>query len=168
MSTMNLTLKKESKGKSALILIISIAIPLLLGFLSSAMSGDMRATYSNLNTPPLSPPGWLFGIVWPIMYTLMGIAFYMILRVDSPVAVRGRAIAFYIIQLALNIFWSPVFFGIRAYWPAVLIIAGMDIMVILCIYCFRNIRKAAGNLLIPYIVWLAFATYLSVGVAILN
>lgn len=168
MSVMNGTLEHESKGKRVLALIACIAAPILLGFLSSALSGDMEAMYDSLNLPPLSPPNQLFGIVWPIMYALMGIAFYLVIREHTDAHLKRMAVVFYIIQLVLNIFWSPVFFGGDAFVPASVIIIAMDILTAITIRYFLAVRRAAGYLLVPYLVWLLFATYLSIGVAVLN
>ena len=168
MTTMNGTLEHESKGKRALILIVCIAVPILLGFLSSALSGTMEALYDSLRLPPLSPPNQRFGIIWPIMYALMGIAFYLVIRENADARLKRTAVTFYIIQLVLNIFWSPVFFGGDAFIAASVIIIAMDILVAITMRYFLAVRRAAGYLLIPYLIWLLFATYLSIGVAVLN
>lgn len=169
MSTMNLTAKHhESKGKQALMLIVSVAAPLLIGFFSSMLAGDMQAIYSGFTKPPLSPPNWLFGIAWAVLYVLMGIALFLVWREDAPMHTKRRAITFYTIQLALNFIWSPVFFGVDAHWVAAVIIIVMDVLVILTMRSFHAIRPVAVNLLIPYLAWLLFATYLTIGVAILN
>jgi tryptophan-rich sensory protein len=156
------------KKKNIIILIVSIAIPLLVGFASSMIAGDMKAMYEQMVKAPLSPPGWLFGVVWPVMYTLMGIAWFLTYHSDGLRHYKNISTGLYIAQLAANFFWSILFFKGDYLWPAFALIIALDILVLLCVIFFRKTRPAAGNLMIPYFIWLAFATYLNLSFAVLN
>lgn len=137
-----------------------------LGFLSSQVSGDIKSKYAALSLPPLSPPGWLFGVMWPLLYLLIAIATYRVFM--SSDLLRGKALTTLAVGILLNLLWSPVFFGLGLYWAAVILIAAMDVLTVLTIRQFRRIDKAAAWLLVPYLLWLIFATYLTIGVALKN
>ena len=92
-------------------LLICLGIPLAVGGLSALISGGM-GSYGNFVQPPLSPPGWLFPLVWTILYLLMGYASYRILTSGAPEAEKRSVLLFYGAQLALNFLWSPIFFGL--------------------------------------------------------
>ena len=150
-------------------LIIAIAIPELVGFLSAIITGNIGETYKSLKSPPLSPPGIIFPIVWAILYALMGIASYIIFE-----EVKGRqneqkqAISFYGAQLAVNFIWPIIFFQLKAYTAAVFVIFILLILVIITAARFKALNKTVFWLFVPYIAWLLFATYLNIGVAVLN
>lgn len=156
------------RTKGILTVIACIAFPLFLGSLSSFLSGDMREMYLRLAKPPLSPPGWLFGVVWPILYVLMGIASYRILVGSAEEQAKREAVILYALQLFVNFMWSIVFFGVSSFWTAFAVILILDILVALCIVRFGRIDAAAAGLLWPYMAWILFATYLNVAVALLN
>ena len=139
-----------------------------MGFLSSFIAGDLRGKYEALNLPPLSPPGWLFGVVWPILYVMMGVALFLIITAPVPSQSKTVPLVLFAIQLALNVIWSPVFFRGDMFWAAFVIILLLDIALIACMITFFRIHKVAGVLLVPYALWLLFATYLNAGCAILN
>ncbi len=152
---------------SVVALIICIAIPLVAGLVSSWISGDIPGVYATLNKP-FTPPVWLFGVVWPTLYVLMGIALYLVYRTEAMSYAKGLALVLFVAQMALNFAWSPVFFAARAYAASVVIMIALDVVVVFTMLVFRSIRRAAGNLLIPYIVWLGIATCLNIGVAAMN
>lgn len=131
------------------------------------LAGDIKGIYETLVQPPLSPPNWLFGIVWPILYILMGVAFYRLITVQD---MRKKTLptVLFCLQLLLNFFWSIVFFGNDMLWYAFVIIIALDIAVFACIATFMRHDKIAAWLLIPYMVWICFATYLNLACAILN
>lgn len=148
-------------------LLISLAIPLGVGGLAALLSGGMD-TYSTLKQPPLSPPGWIFPIVWTILYLLMGYASYRIATSDAPKNQRKNALTFYGIQLFLNFLWPIVFFRLQWYWAAFILLVILWIFIYITMYCFETIDETAENLLIPYLLWVTFAGYLNLGVALLN
>ena len=153
-------------------MIKTIAIQILLaeavGALSAALSGNIGGIYPTLNQPPLSPPGWVFPIVWPILYALMGIAAALVLAAPAPQEEKARALKLYAAQLMINFLWSIIFFRFENYWMALIFLLALDILVAVTLIKFWKIRPAAGWLLVPYLLWILFATYLNWGVAQLN
>ncbi|MDF2514255.1 MAG: TspO protein [Herbinix sp.] len=147
---------------------ISAGIALLLGFLSSILSGNSGEIYRSLELPPYSPPGWLFGVIWPILYILMGIAAYLVYITPSSPEDKRNALFTYAAQLLVNFSWSIVFFRFSAYGAAVLVLALLIFLVALTLMFFFKINKAAAYLMIPYLIWLLIAYYLNVGVYVLN
>ena len=148
--------------------LISLAIPLAVGILASLLTGGGMGNYAVMNNPPLSPPGWLFPIVWTTLYLLMGYASYRVYTSSGdPVAIR-KALRLYGIQLGLNFLWPLVFFGLQWYWAAFALLLGLWVAIYLTIRAFSSIDEKAGDLLIPYLLWVTFAGYLNAGVAILN
>ena len=153
---------KENRKK----LIICLAIPLAVGGLATLLSGGTES-YRVMNQPPLSPPGWVFPIVWTILYALMGISAARVsLSPDSPT--RQRGLNLFIIQLVINFFWSLIFFNAQAYGFAFLWLILLWFLVLWMIISFRRVDRAAALLQIPYLLWLTFAAYLSYGVWLLN
>jgi tryptophan-rich sensory protein len=148
--------------------IISVGIALLTGFLSSILSGNPNTVYKTLTLPPYSPPGWLFGVVWPILYILMGIAAYLVFISDSKPADKRKALITYAAQLLVNFSWSIVFFRFQEYGLAVVVLALLLLLVTLTIMFFYNLYHLSAWLLIPYYLWLIFAFYLNTGVFVLN
>ena len=148
-------------------LLIAIFIPEAVGLLSSFVTGNIGDAYTNYTKPPLSPPGILFPIVWIILYALMGVASYIIYD-----AKRGEkqheALTFYGLQLAVNFIWPIIFFRFEAYWVAVIVILILLALVLITAVKFKELNVTAFWLLAPYVAWLIFATYLNIGVAVLN
>lgn len=148
-------------------LLIALAIPLVVGGLSWLLSGGM-GDYRTFNQPPLSPPGWVFPIVWTILYLLMGYSSYRIYTAGKPPALTQRALKLYGAQLALNFLWSIVFFGFEWYLAAFFVLVALWVLILLTIRAFSTIDETAGDLLIPYLLWVTFAGYLNFGVYFLN
>ncbi len=150
-------------------LVISIAIAELTGVLSALLSGNISGSYETFNQPPLSPPAILFPIVWTILYAMMGAAAYFVWdSVRGTKEERTEALKLYVAQLIVNFLWSIIFFRFEAYWLSVAVIILLDILVIITTIKFKNINRLSYWLMIPYLIWLLFATYLNIGVAILN
>lgn len=117
--------------------------------------------------PPLSPPGWLFPVVWSILYALMGIGAARIYL--SPLSgSRSLGLNLFIIQLVINFFWSPVFFNLQAFGFAFLWLLLLWAAVLWMSLVFRKTDPLAAKLQIPYLFWLTFAGYLNLGVWFLN
>lgn len=124
--------------------------------------------YAHLNKPFFSPPNWIFGPVWTLLYLLMGISFYLIwIRGFKTKKVRD-AVVLFIIQLILNAIWSPVFFGYKNLLLALIIIVAMIFYVVKTILAFGKIDKKASYLLYPYLAWISFASILNFSVWFLN
>ena len=148
-------------------LIICLAIPLGVGGLATLLSGGMDL-YPQLNQPPHSPPGWVFPIVWTILYLLMGYASYRILTAQAPQKEKQKALTYYGIQLFLNFLWPILFFRFRLYLAAFFLLAVLWAFIYLTMHLFSEIDETAEDLLIPYLLWVTFAGYLNLGVALLN
>lgn len=140
----------------------------LLGGLSALLAGNIKGQYQELILPPGAFPGYIFGIVWPILYALLAWACFLILQTSAPLNLQKKALGWFGGQYLLNLLWSPVFFGLRSYWVGSAMIIVMDALVLVSLYVFFKLNKVAGLLLIPYLMWLFMATYLSIGVALLN
>ena len=105
--------------------LISIAIPLIVGGLSALITSENMNLYSRIETPPLSPPGWIFPVVWTILYTLMGVSFYLVWNSNAAIFEKKQAFWVYAIQLFLNFIWSPIFFNMRAYLIAFIVLLAL-------------------------------------------
>jgi tryptophan-rich sensory protein len=149
--------------------LVTVPTIVLLGVASGRLS---RSGYGNpwfdaLDKPGFMPPGWAFGVAWTLLYILMGLAFAMILNARGAKG-RGAAIALFVVQFLLNIVWSPLFFAAHKVVPALGLIVGLVLLNILVTALFWRIRRAAGLLLVPYVVWLTFASALNWQIHVLN
>ncbi len=152
--------------KTILPVILFVLITQLVGFVSSYFTQDASIIYNNLVKPPLSPPSYVFGVVWVILYTLMGISAGIIYTQKSEDS--KKAITDYLIQLLFNMLWTILFFKYQNYWLAFLTILILDYLVLKLIFTFKELNKTAALLLVPYFIWLLFATYLNFAFAYLN
>ena len=148
-------------------LLIALGIPLAVGGLAALLSGGM-SDYGAMNKPPLSPPGWVFPVVWSILYLLMGYASYRIWTSDAPSADKRRALLLYGAQLLANFVWPLLFFGGEMFLAALIWLVFLWILIFLTIRAFSKIDERTGDLLIPYILWVTFAAYLNLGIYLLN
>jgi len=152
--------------------VISVAAALAVGGLSSLASGNIEEAYSSIIRPPLAPPGWIFPVVWLVLFILMGIAAAIVWEEGkADISKQGDAkgaLGIYALQLAVNFFWPVAFFRLEwrlfAFFWLLILIA----LVLAVKKRFTAINKTAGALLIPYILWLLFAAYLNIAVYILN
>lgn len=149
-------------------LLICLGIPLAVGGLAALISGGGMADYRNLNQPPLAPPGWVFPVVWTVLYLLMGYASYRILTSGADREQTRRALILYGAQLFVNFLWPVVFFGLQWRLLAFFILVVLWVLIYLTIRVFSKIDERAGDLLLPYILWVTFAGYLNLGVYLLN
>ena len=130
----------------------------LSGYLSQ--SGFENSWYAPLDKPSFQPPGWAFGVVWTILYALMGVALALVLAAP-PSKPRRRGLVLFFAQLLLNYSWSPVFFGAGMIDIGFLIIMVMNVLVTATIIAFWRMKPLAGLLLLPYLAWLCLATVLN-------
>ena len=145
-----------------------ISFPLAVGFLSGLLSREGTEIYGlGIDKPPLSPPAFVFPVVWTVLYTLMGIGTALIGRQPFE---KNRALALnvFVTQLIVNFFWSLIFFNAQAYGFAFVWLLVLLTLVILMAVMFFRQNKTAGLLQIPYILWLVFAAYLNYSVWKLN
>ena len=160
------SVETRSWGRIALITVLAIE---LLGGLSGWLSnsGYRNGWFDSLQKPFFMPPGWAFGVVWPILYGLMGIALAMILALP-PSPERKSALVLFFVQLALNFAWSPIFFAGHDISLAKWVIFVMTVVAALAAGKFMRLKKPAGLLLIPYLGWLVFAATLNSTIEALN
>lgn len=147
-------------------LLIFIFSTELVGALSGIIAGNSFEIYSGLVKPPLSPPSWLFPLMWAILYALMGASAYIVYYADKDG--RKNNLILYGIQLFFNFIWSIIFFRFRLIGVSVAVILILIVLVIRMIMQFRKSNKIAGYINIPYLIWLIFALYLNIRVFILN
>lgn len=150
-------------------IIIAIVTCNAIGFLSGMATVDsINSWYLQLNKPSFNPPNWIFGPAWTLLYTLMGIAVALIWHKGWVNKVVRNAVYLFIAQLLLNAFWSIVFFGMQSPPLALLVILVLLLLIVSCIIIFRRIDKVASWLLIPYLLWVSFATALNFSIVMLN
>lgn len=149
-------------------LLISLLVTFGAGILAYLFSRDAMQDYANLIQPPLAPPSWVFSVVWPILYLLMSIALYMVGNSKAPQQQKSMSYVLYGIQLVFNFLWTLFFFVFGFYVFSAVWLLALILIVIACTLIFCKINPTAGKLLIPYIIWLIFALYLNIGIAILN
>ncbi len=149
-------------------LVVSVAIPVASYFLIGFISSNSAMLFNGFVKPPLSPPSWLFPIVWIVLYTMMGLACYFIYTADAEKREKKRALLLYGMQLGVNFFWSSIFFNLSLYLVALIWLVVLWILVALTIAKMFKISGLAACLMLPYLVWLTFAGYLNVGIALLN
>ncbi|MEI0517842.1 TspO/MBR family protein [Brachyspira murdochii] len=152
--------------KFIITLIISIAVCLSIGALGGlSVKADNFVWYNSLNRSSLNPPNILFPIAWGILYILLAVSITLVIN-KKPV--NKQAVIIFIIQLLLNSFWTFIFFGLKQPLFGLIEIIILDIMIIINIIKFKPISKAASILLIPYLAWCLFASYLTLYVVMFN
>ena len=122
--------------------------------------------YKSLTKPPFAPPDWLFAPVWGFLYLTIAISF--LIYITKPAEDKKIGYVYFVIQLVLNLAWSPIFFGLKEIFWAFILIILMDIFVYLTIRKFYSVSRISGLILIPYFIWILFATYLNAGYLFLN
>jgi len=148
-------------------LIACLLLPLAVGGLAALLTGGMDA-FDALNKPPLSPPGWLFPIVWSVLYLLMGYASYRVLESGAGEEHIRKAILLYAAQLLANFIWPLLFFGGMWLLAALIWILVLWVLILLTILAFTKDDEIAGHMLLPYILWVTFAAYLNFGFFLCN
>lgn len=149
-------------------LFICIAIPLAVGGVSAWLSRESMNAFAAFDKPPLSPPGWLFPVVWTLLYVLMGLASYLVLMSAKPQQTINRALRLYGIQLGVNFFWSIFFFNLSLYLFSFLWLILLWLLILATIIRFYQISQTAGDMMLPYLLWVTFAGYLNLGIYLLN
>ena len=147
-------------------IILNIAISLGIGGLSAFFTMNSMDIYQNINRPKLAPPGYIFPIVWTILYVLMGISSYLIHRSNHKN--KETALIIYYFQLLINFSWPIFFFNYQNFLLALAILFILNILVIILIKVTYSINHLASYLLIPYLIWILFALYLSFWIFIHN
>ena len=133
----------------------------LAGVVGAFAVRDAPDYYRELNKPPFAPSPAVFGPVWTLLYAMMGVALYLILRNGRASSARNRALMLFTGQLALNAAWTPVFFGLKQPGFALIIIGLLLVAIVATIGAFWPISAAAALLLVPYLLWVSFASLLN-------
>lgn len=149
-------------------LIGSIIFCNTVGVLGALVTNPRTDWFINLNKPWFNPPSWLFGPVWTMLYTLMGISIYLIWKDGFFTPERRTARAIFILQLVLNSGWSYVFFGMQEIGMALVLIIAIWLAIITTIIAFYRVHKIAALLFIPYLLWVTFASILNFSLWQLN
>lgn len=157
-----------NKKKNVKALLISIIIPLLLGFIAAQLSRGTSEIYTSLTLPSFAPPALVFPVAWSILYILMGISFYRIWMIGQEGYNIRLQKFFYATQLFLNFIWTPIFFYFEMRGLALLDIILLFVVVLMTIALFNNRDKLSAKLLLPYLLWIIFAMVLNYSVWSLN
>lgn len=150
------------------IVISIIAMEVLGGLGAFVTTSQIPTWYATLEKPPGTPPNWLFGPVWTALYAMMGVAFALVWHRPRETPGRACALRWFFIQLGLNLVWTPVFFGLHQIEAALVIIVMLWAAIAVSIRSFSPLHKTAALLLLPYLLWVSYATYLNAGYAVLN
>lgn len=142
----------------------AIAIPLAVGGLSALLTQDGIRTFDQVVQPALTPPDWVFPIVWTILFVLMGIVSYLVATTDP----QPEALLLYAVQLVFNLLWSVWFFHFGWYLFSFFWLIALWFLILATTIAFYRISKPAGYLMLPYLLWVTFAGYLNLCVWLLN
>ena len=154
--------------KNYKLLILCIVIPLAVGSLAGFITKESMDTFNMLNKPLLSPPGIVFPIVWTILYTLMGIASYLVITSGKGSSKIKEALVYYGLQLLFNFFWSILFFSFGWYLFSFIWLLFLWVLIFNTMASFYDINKNATYLLVPYLLWVTFAGYLNFAIYLMN
>jgi tryptophan-rich sensory protein len=155
--------------KNAYKLLVSVIGCELVGLLGTPFTlTAIPNWYATLNKPFFAPPNWIFGPVWTLLYCLMGVAFYLIWKQGFKKKNVKEAGTYFLVQLVLNCIWTPIFFGLRSPILGLIVIVAMWAAIVLTMKKFYPLSRAAFYLLIPYLLWVSFATLLNASLAVLN
>lgn len=149
--------------------LFTVPLIVLLGVGSGELAGSGYGNrwFASLAKPEIMPPGWVFGLTWTLLYILMGLALAVILHARRAKG-RGLAIAIFIVQLAMNLAWSPLFFTLHEVQAAFWLIVALVVLAAITAILFARIRTSAGLLMLPYVAWLVFAALLNFQIGQLN
>jgi translocator protein len=161
--------KAQLRWSLARAAMIAVPLVLLLGTLSGRLSGSGEANpwFAALTKPDAYPPGFVFGIAWTILYTMLGIAVALVWNARGAPR-RGLALGLFALQLAANLAWSPLFFRYHQIEPAFWLVVVIFVLALATTIVFGSIRRLAAWLMVPYLAWLGFAAVLNWRVHELN
>jgi tryptophan-rich sensory protein len=155
--------------KKAAGIVVAIAVCELAGVIGSVFTTpSIPGWYAGIAKPSFNPPNWIFAPVWTLLYAMMGLAAYIVYEKGFTRPEVKKALAVFAAQLFFNTLWSIVFFGAHMILGAAVVIVLLWAMILAAIFLFRKISKAAAYLLVPYILWVSFATVLNVSFYVLN
>lgn len=148
-------------------LLLFFAIPLAVGGLAALVGGNMMQ-YQDLIQPPLSPPAWVFPVVWTALYLLMGYGSYRIYNATADPRQKRNALILYGVQLFFNFLWPLTFFRLGWRLTAFFLLCILWVLIFFTMRAFNAIDERASDTLLPYLLWVTFAGYLNLGVYLLN
>lgn len=144
-----------------------IMICQLAGIIGAGLTvSSVQTWYVNLNKPWFTPPNWLFGPMWLTLYTLMGVATYLVAEKKTHQA--KQAVKLFLIHLVINALWSPVFFGLRQIFLGLIVILTIWVLIIVLFFRYKKIDIRAGLMLVPYFLWVSLASMLNLAIWKLN
>ena len=159
----------SARSRDILKLVVSILACQCAGFIGSIFTMPAIPTwYETLAKPSFTPPSWLFAPAWVTLYVLMGVAAFLIWRKGLDIKNVKSALIIFLVQLVLNALWSAIFFGAKSLIGGAVVIVLLWIAILFTILRFFKISAAAGGLLIPYILWVSFASVLNISILALN
>lgn len=150
------------------LLICLIAIPALGALGGFVTVQNIPGWYAGLEKPPGTPPNWVFGPVWTTLYLMIGTSLALVWHKAPEGQAKTRALVIFAVQMVLNLVWTPVFFGGHLVLAGLLVIALLWITILMTILAFKPLHRAAAWLLVPYLLWVSYATYLNAGIWWLN
>ena len=157
----------KSQMKNIVLAAASILFCVTVGGISGFLTSDaITSWYVGIQKPLWNPPNWIFGPIWTLLYILMGCSLFLILKTAA--SNKRLALALFLTQLALNFFWSPIFFNLHELGWALLTIVALWGLIIITIFAFATIHKTAAWLLVPYVCWVSFAALLNLSIWQLN
>jgi benzodiazapine receptor len=155
---------------SVIRLIVACGVSLAAGAIGSLAVTDpgFNSWYAELQKPGFMPPSWVFGPVWTVLYLLMGVAAFLVWQRGLGARLVRTALLWFLVQLALNAAWTPVFFGLHRIGLALVVIALLWAAILVTMYYFFRVTRPAGMLLVPYLLWVSFAAVLNAAIWHLN
>ena len=142
-----------------------LLFPLAVGAVSALLTTGSMEAFADLTQPPLTPPGWVFPVVWTFLYLLMGFAAFLVVNSCKS---GNNALFFYLLQLFFNFMWSIWFFNCEWYLFSFFWLVALWLLIFATIRSFGMVSPAAANLMLPYLAWVTFAGYLNLGIYFLN
>lgn len=137
-----------------------VPLIVLLGFLGGKMGTPETLWFQSLTKPSIFPPPAAFGIVWTILYVMIGVALALVISAWGAYG-RGRAIILFAVHFVFNLAWTAVFFGMQSLWGGLIVLAGAVLTLLPVLWAFFQVRKSAGLLMLPYLAWVCFASALN-------
>lgn len=159
----------SNKVRDLVALVVAVVVPLLIGGIGSIPTFSSIPTwYAQLNKPPWNPPDGLFGPVWTLLYILMGVAAWLVWRSGWQAPNVRSALILFAVQLVFNVLWSIIFFGLRSPGPALVEIVILWLLILATTVQFFRLNTIGGVLMLPYLLWVSFASVLNATVWSLN
>ncbi|PIR84989.1 TspO protein [Candidatus Kaiserbacteria bacterium CG10_big_fil_rev_8_21_14_0_10_45_20] len=155
--------------KNILLLALTVIVSHSAGIIGSLFTvSAIPSWYAFLEKPFFAPPNWVFAPAWLLLYTLMGVALFLIIRATDSLVSKRKGIFFFAVQLVLNALWSIAFFGLQSPLYGLIVISVLLLLIGVTTYYFFRVSKVAGWLMVPYIAWVSFATLLNASIFLIN